>query len=105
MPPSEDRAETDRRATKRCLGPVGMGVGGLIAGICGLCTVGYGGVYGVDNFHSLSHAGEARGPLVFRLSFEGLPIVILMVVFGLLTVVGVALFAVGRRMYSEGHNP
>ena len=87
-PASDDKAEADRMAGKRFLGMLLMAGGGLVALLCGLCTLGFGAI-------SVSQGG--RGLI------SGL--LVLLVVGGVPTAAGVLVFVLGRSIYREGRAP
>jgi len=85
-PMSDDRAEARRRAGKRLLGGALMACGGMIALLCGTCTV-------ISSFvlWSLRHwVGLLMTPLILG----GIP-----------TAVGAILFWIGLRLWREGGAP
>lgn len=94
IPPSDDLADAKRRAEKRFLGGLLMAGGGLIGGLCGLCTLGFAGAFVVAAFQSPGQAAEALGLVVIPVLVGGLP-----------TAGGAVLFWIGRRMYHEGRKP
>jgi len=82
-PPAEDdETHAKRMAGKRFLGGLLMAVGGLIALLCGMCTL---------VFLNNSWASEALIALLASLVLGGIP-----------SAVGVALFLLGRSIYRDG---
>lgn len=74
--------------TKRFFGALLMAVGGLIAGLCGLCTGGFIVVFLVLAFRGNSDFDSPMGAILFPLMQGGVPILI-----------GLGLFFIGRRLY------
>lgn len=88
-PPSpSDKAEADRMAGKRFLGLLLMAGGGMVALLCGLCTLAFG---------ALAVSQGGRGFI------SGLAL--LLVVGGVPTAAGVLVFVIGRSIYREGRAP
>lgn len=90
-PPPDDQVHAKRLAEKRFVGSAVMAVGAVIALLCGLCTLWFGGSFFVAWLQTPSLGGQFLGVLLLPLLFGGLP-----------TAAGVVLFWTGRRIYREG---
>jgi hypothetical protein len=92
--PESDLAENARRAGKRFLGGLLMAGGGLIALLCGLCSLVFLGVM----VSSPGGGAGALGAFLTALFVVGL-------IGGIPTAVGVILFVIGLRIFREGRAP
>ena len=82
---SDDKVHEAARASKRLLGGLLMAVGGMIALLCGLCTLGFG-------YLMVAQPGDG-----------GLTLLIIpLIVGGTPTGLGVVVFLIGRSIYREG---
>ncbi|HEY0649443.1 hypothetical protein [Phenylobacterium sp.] len=80
---------SDVSPVQKFLGGALMAVGGLIAALCGLCTLGLIGFGVADTFGGGSSGGDLLGAAAIATIIGGVP-----------TVLGVLLFAWGRRLYA-----
>jgi hypothetical protein len=87
-------AERARLAGKRFLGGLLMAGGGLIALLCGLCSLGMLGVMVASPGSGANAVGAFLGGLLMVGVIGGVP-----------TAVGVTLFIIGLRMHREGRAP
>jgi len=86
-----------KRDSERFTGSLLMACGGLIAGLCGLCTLALGGGSIVAMFyHGLSadNVGGAFSMVLMAAIIGGIP-----------TLIGVWLFWIGRRIYRGDARP
>jgi len=87
----------DNRAAKRFTGSLLMAGGGLVAVLCGLCTLGV----GATGFVGMSETGPTSanvgGALLMVLMAAGIG--------GIPTLIGAWIFWIGRKMYREGAAP
>jgi len=86
---SDERAEQRRAAGKRLLGGLLMAGGGMIALLCGACTLAF-------SFMFLGQSTSASefGGIVLPLIIGGIP-----------TGVGVVVFLIGLSVYKDGRAP
>jgi hypothetical protein len=86
------RELSDRRARKRFVGMLLMSAGGLLALLCGLCTL-------VLSIGFIASPGTVQSAA--NLTFLLIPLI----VGGVPTAIGVMLFWIGLGMYREGREP
>jgi len=93
-PPLGEEAAAGRLAQKRFVGAMVMGIGILIATLCGLCTLS--GIF----FSIVAGLGAHASPGSLEVVAGGVAVVL--IVGGVPTAAGVVLFVIGRRIYREG---
>jgi hypothetical protein len=89
MPPESDRAHAQRMAGKRLLGGLLMAGGGMIALLCGLCTL-------------VISASMVTGPISNHQPVYLTTLLVPLIIGGVPTAVGVVIFLIGLSIFREG---